>query len=199
MKGIEKITYGDFPGTDAGGVVGYQVELTGESFGSPDNLARLITTLTDAKFRGKNRVVAFHGLFTEENQGEMFALCQTLKDYDFFLKATCDGSQYFTWFKLLDFLVTRVTNTLTWLRFASHQIIYVPVDKMVKEPKLPPIDGTALYIDPKNLKKQEILDFFKNAKYRWNLRANTSPLLRVTITTGPEEEEDGEDERLPSV
>ena len=112
----------------------------------------------------------------------MYTLCQSLKGYEYNVRAMSTGEYYHPWYKLCDHLAVHVVDPTVWTKFPANQVVYRAMKDVVKEPDLPPAMASAwLYLEPTFLTEEQVLTFLGKAKSRWGLYSEIKPVLTSQI------------------
>lgn len=179
-KGISKVIFGDFPDNASLGIVGFSITTSGAELPASE-LADVIYAIRKNTYPSTKNIT-IQGKFNSGNLPGLYTMCQTLKDHGYTLRAISDGREYFPWFDKVDYLATFVENKIEWVKFASHQIIYPLAPEELKEPTLPPVNNlTMLYLDTREVDREQVVAFLSGAKHQWNIFHTTKPLIQEEV------------------
>lgn len=177
------IEFGQFENTSGLGVVGYNITSVVAKPMSSRGITEVVSVLQahSARFP-KLKNVNLVGFEDPNDEVGMYTLCQSLKGFEYNIRALSTGEYYHPWYKLCDHLAVHVTDPLSWTKFPAAQVIYRPAKDLPREPDLPAaLSGAWLYLDPLWLTGTEVETFLAKAKHRWGMFSRTSVDLMSEI------------------
>jgi len=154
MTGIKHIKFGTLPH----GIVGFDVEFTGEDIDVVD------IGMVIYKVNTKYKNVLLHGTYPDD--ALMFTLCASLKARGYTTAVVIDGKVYYPWLKNVRLVIAEL-NPEPWPAFEVDQVWYRLKDLADPEPTLPE-NVPALYVLPqKPIKPAEVETWLENAEHFW--------------------------------
>ena len=186
---VEEITYGTYVGGRSSGMMGFTIVFSGEPANTKTNELVDIVEAVYRHKRGFGKLVRFEGVFSEDNDLDLFTLSRSFKNAGYFVSAICNGIQFFSWYGGIRYLIVE-TDENKWIGFEANELWYHMDSDDTEELTLPELQKQPeLYIVPgPEVTPVGIFNYMRTAKRTWNvyLTPVTSYIELVNIPTGDE-------------
>lgn len=180
---LNEISYGTLLGGHFTGVVGFQLELTGEE-DSGSEVGEILYAIRRHE-KGPSKLVVLRGEFTSANAIDLQTLVKSLKDTGYFVGAVTTTPKFFQWFKDVGYLIAE-TDHPEWIGFEVNEIWYLFYEDSQPEIILPQTAKIpTLYLVPGGKTSPKgMMAFLKHAKYPWAVYLEPKQQILEVVSYG---------------